>query len=53
LKYDNVDRAVRTILVDETGKSRVSDSLTSEDLYDELKKVLARDNLKKSLVGRD
>ena len=53
LKYDNVDRAVRSILIDENGKSRVSEELTSEDLYNELKKILAKDNLKKSLVGRD
>lgn len=53
LKYDNVDRAVRSILIDENGKSRVSEELTSEDLYNGLKKILAKDNLKKSLVGRD
>ena len=53
LKYDNTAKAVRNTLIDEKGKSRVSSTLSSKAIFDELKKILERPWLKKELLWKD
>lgn len=45
LKYSNIWWAIREVLVNDNWLSRVSDSISNESLYEELKELLERDKL--------